>query len=176
MSYLVSVIKRRSYTYIKEKCWPSLNLNVKLKSLHVLNLEVSVRSDEKVLWEWVFPGTIFLRTLTATHLSAVTTPRLSSLENRQALPANSLCQVFCASSLCQLLFLTSRFVFRFFLSLYLNIYLVACCIVDYWECLTNVQAPDFKESSHNTHSLILISEPRKSTVSYTTNSSQEEGV
>lgn len=98
MSYLVSVIKRRSYTYIKEKCWPSLNLNVKLKSLHVLNLEVSVRSDEKVLWEWVFPGTIFLRTLTATHLSAVTTPRLSSLENRQALPANSLCQVFCAHS------------------------------------------------------------------------------
>lgn len=58
--------------------------------------------------------------------------------------------------LCQLVFLTSRFVFRFFLSLYLNIYLVACCIVD-WECLTNVQAAtDFKESSHNTHSLILI--------------------
>ena len=76
--------------------------------------------------------------------------------------------------LCQLLFLTSRFVFRFFLSLYLNIYLVAWCIVDYGECLTNVQAPDFKESSHNTHSLILISEPRKSSVSYTTNFSQDE--
>ena len=77
-----------------------LNLNAKLKSLHVLDLEVLVRSDEKVLWEWVFPGTIFLRTLTATHLSAVTTPRLSSLvgENRQTLPANSLCQVFCAPS------------------------------------------------------------------------------
>ena len=42
--------------------------------------------------------------------------------------------------------------------------------------MTNVQAPDFKESSHNTHSLILISEPITSIVSYTTNSNQDESV
>ena len=95
----------------------------------------------------------------ATHLSAVTTPRLSSLagENRQALLTNS----FLLSILCPFFYVNWCFshlvlYFAFFLSLYLNIYLVACCIVD-WECLTNVQAAtDFKESSHNTHSLILI--------------------
>ena len=123
--YFVSVINKSWHIHL-EKCYPSFNLNVKLKSLHVLNLEVLVRSDEKVLWEWVFPGTTFwghsqqLTCLLLPHLAWV-----NLLVKLQIL----FVKYFVTLLLCQLLFLTSRFVFRFFLSLYLNIYLVACCIV-----------------------------------------------